>query len=51
MGNIRWALIALAQTDRGLAHGWLDQAVKGRRLAEVEAEILTLADVWLAGDA
>jgi aminoglycoside phosphotransferase (APT) family kinase protein len=51
MGNLRWALIALAQADRGVAEGALDQAVKGRRLAEVEAEILTLADQWLAGDA
>ncbi|MEJ0068349.1 MAG: phosphotransferase family protein [Pseudomonadota bacterium] len=51
MGNIRWALIALAQTDRGLAEGSLEQAVKGRRLAEVEAEILTLAERWLADDA
>jgi len=25
--------------------------VKGRRLAEIEAEILSLADRWLAGDA
>jgi aminoglycoside phosphotransferase (APT) family kinase protein len=51
MGNLRWALIALAQADRGIAEGSLEQAVKGRRLAEVEAEILTLAERWLAGDA
>ncbi|MBV8169312.1 MAG: phosphotransferase family protein [Alphaproteobacteria bacterium] len=51
MGNIRWALIALAQADRGLDEGLVEQAIKGRRLAEVEAEILTLADQWVAGDA
>jgi aminoglycoside phosphotransferase (APT) family kinase protein len=51
MGNLRWALIALAQADRGIAEGALEQAVKGRRLAEIEAEILTLADCWWAGDA
>lgn len=51
MGNLRWALIALAQADRGVAQGSLEQAVKGRRLAEIEAEILSLADRWLAGDA
>ena len=51
MGNLRWALIALAQADRGLAEGSVEQAVKGRRLAEIEAEILTLAERWQAGDA
>jgi aminoglycoside phosphotransferase (APT) family kinase protein len=51
MGNVRWALIALAQADRGLDQGLLDQAIKGRRLAEVEAEILSLADLWVRGDA
>ena len=51
MGNLRWALIALAQADRGLDEGVLEQAVKGRLLAEIEAEILTLAERWQAGDA
>jgi aminoglycoside phosphotransferase (APT) family kinase protein len=51
MGNLRWALIALAQADRGVAEGSLEQAVKGRRLAEIEAEILTLVERWQAGDA
>jgi aminoglycoside phosphotransferase (APT) family kinase protein len=51
MGNLRWALIALAQADRGLEEGSVEQAVKGRRLAEIEAEILTLAERWQAGDA
>jgi aminoglycoside phosphotransferase (APT) family kinase protein len=51
MANLRWALIALEQGDRGRADGWLGHALSTRRLAEVEAEILSLADAWLDGDA
>jgi aminoglycoside phosphotransferase (APT) family kinase protein len=51
MANVRWALIALEQADRGVAEGLLLRALTGRRLAEIEAEILTLADGWLAADA
>jgi aminoglycoside phosphotransferase (APT) family kinase protein len=51
MANVRWALIGLAQADRGLAEGLLERALSGRRLAELEAEILTLTEQWLDGDA
>jgi aminoglycoside phosphotransferase (APT) family kinase protein len=46
MANIRWALIALAQADRGVAEGLLERALTGRRLPEIEAEILTLTEQW-----
>jgi aminoglycoside phosphotransferase (APT) family kinase protein len=51
MANLRWALIALAQGDRGRADGLIGHALSGRRLAEVEAEILSLADAWCECDA
>jgi aminoglycoside phosphotransferase (APT) family kinase protein len=45
-GTIRWALIALAQADR-FARGEdpsIDRAITGRRLPEIEVEILRLSD-------
>jgi len=51
MANLRWALFALVQTERGLDEGLLERALSGRRLAEIEAEILALTDRWLGVDA
>jgi aminoglycoside phosphotransferase (APT) family kinase protein len=50
-GTLRWALIALAQADRFAAgeDTSIDRALTGRRLPQIEVEILTLADQLAPG--
>jgi aminoglycoside phosphotransferase (APT) family kinase protein len=53
LASVRWAVIALQQTDRYILAGEqnLDLALTGRRATECELEILMLLDRAAAGDA